>query len=300
VTTLFHNNPLAPPRFGRVSRPWAAFGLAAPAYTWLLVTVFLPLSAMLYFSFLAQNPLSGYDAKLTLQQYHLFFERDFYRYLTGRSLLLGLYVSLGCLIVGYPTALMLARHVNARWRETLLLIIVLPFWSNALVRIFSWTMVLRNGGFLDDALRLAFPTMGSLGMLYSYPAIVIGLIHSFVPYMILTSYLSLQAIDESLLEAARSLGANHWTTFYRITLPLSMPGMIVGLILIFVPVTGSFMEARVLGGRSGIMLGTVIEDQFTEVFNWPLGAALSFTMLGIVLIILLFFQLALRCFVARV
>ena len=141
--------------------------------------------------------------------------------------------------------------------------------------------------------------MGSLGILYSYPAIVVGLIHSFVPYIILTSYLSLQAIDESLLEAARSLGASRWTAFCRITLPLSLPGLIVGLILIFVPVTGSFMEARVLGGRSGIMLGTVIEDEFTEVFNWPLGAALSFTMLGIVLVILLVVQLAVRWRAAR-
>ena len=88
-----------------------------PAYTWLLVTVFLPLSAMLYFSFLDQNPLSGHDAHLTLQQYRLFFEKDFYRYLTGRSLLLGLYVSIGCLVIGYPTALILARQVKARWRE---------------------------------------------------------------------------------------------------------------------------------------------------------------------------------------
>jgi spermidine/putrescine transport system permease protein len=249
---------------------------------------------MLYFSFLAQNPLSGNDAQLTLQHYRSFFEKDFYRYLTVRSLLLALHVSIGCLLIGYPTALILARHVKGRWRETLLLMIVLPFWSNALVRVFSWTMVLRNGGFLDEAIRLVFPTTSSLGLLYSYPAIVIGLVHSFVPYMILTSYLSLQAIDESLLEAARSLGATHWATFCRVTLPLSVPGVAAGLILIFVPVTGSFMEARILGGRAGIMLGTVVEDQFTEVFNWPLGAALSFVLLAIVLVILLAFQLSIR------
>jgi spermidine/putrescine transport system permease protein len=277
----------------------AAFGLAAPAYTWLLVTVFLPLSAMLYFSFLAQDPLTGNEVHLTLQNYRSFFEKDFYRYLTMRSLLLALHVSIGCLIIGYPTALILARHIKGRWRETLLLMIVLPFWSNALVRVFSWTMVLRNGGFLDDAIRFAFPAMGSLGLLYSYPAIVIGLVHSFLPYMILTSYLSLQAIDEALLEAARSLGATNWATFWRVTLPLSMPGVAAGLILIFVPVTGSFMEARILGGRDGIMLGTVIEDQFTEVFNWPLGAALSFILLAIVLGILLGIQLSSRFRLAR-
>jgi len=254
---------------------------------------------MLYFSFLAQAPLAGHDHSWTLQQYRSFFEKDLYRYLTTRSLALGLYVSLGCLIIGYPTAFILARYVKGRSRETLLLLIVLPFWSNALVRIFSWTMVLRNGGFLDVVVQSVFPGSHPVGLLYSYPAIVIGLIHSFVPYMILTSYLSLQAIDESLIDAARSLGANHWTTFYRIVLPLSVPGVLVGLILIFVPVTGSFMEARILGGPAGIMLGTVIEDQFTEVFNWPLGAALSFILLWIVLSILLAFQLAIRSFLHR-
>jgi len=265
----------------------------------LLIAVFLPLSAMLYFSFLAQTPLEGHDHSWTLQQYRSFVEKDLYRYLTTRSLALGLYVSLGCLIIGYPTAFILARYVKGRSRETLLLLIVLPFWSNALVRIFSWTMVLRNGGFLDVVVQSVFPGSHPVGLLYSYPAIVIGLIHSFVPYMILTSYLSLQAIDESLIDAARSLGANHWTTFYRIVLPLSVPGVLVGLILIFVPVTGSFMEARILGGPAGIMLGTVIEDQFTEVFNWPLGAALSFILLWIVLSILLAFQLAIRSFLHR-
>ena len=109
--------------------------------------------------------------------------------------------------------------------------------------------------------------------MYSYPAIVIGLVHSFIPYIILTCYLSLQAIDGSLLEAARSLGASRLTTFRRITFPLSLPGLVVGAVLIFVPVTGSFMEPRILGGKSGMMLGTVIEDQFTEVFNWPLGSS---------------------------
>jgi spermidine/putrescine transport system permease protein len=186
---------------------WAAFGLAAPAYTWLLVTVFLPLSAMLYFSFLAQNPLGESDAHLTLQHYQAFFEKDFYRYLTMRSLLLALHVSIGCLVIGYPTALILARHVKGRWRESLLLMVVLPFWSNALIRVFSWTMVLRNGGLLDDAIRLAFPATGSVGLLYSYPAIVIGLVHSFVPYMILTSYLSLQAIVSGGRNPRKSGGA---------------------------------------------------------------------------------------------
>jgi spermidine/putrescine transport system permease protein len=273
--------------------------MAAPAYVWLAITVFLPLSAMLYFSFLAKSPLLTEVAPLTLKQYRLFIEKDFYRYLTGRSLLLGLYVTAACIAIGYPVALVLARYVKGRSREAILLLIVLPFWSNALVRVFSWTMVLRGDGLLDQGIRLVIPGYSSDGLLYTYPAIVIGLVHSFLPYMILTCYLSLQAIDQNLFEAARSLGASSLSVFRHVTLPLSMPGLIVGSVLIFVPVTGSFMEPRILGGKYGMTLGTVVEDQFTETFNWPLGAALSFIMLGIVLLILAASQLGLRTLAYR-
>jgi spermidine/putrescine transport system permease protein len=265
---------------------WSILGLAGPAYLWLIVTVFLPLSAMFYFSFLTKTPLLAGDAQLTLKQYAAFFQRDFYQTLTVRSLMLGLYVTAYCILIGYPAALFLARFIEGRSREAILLLVVLPFWSNALVRVFSWTMVLRGGGLLDQAVALVIPGFSSSGLLYTYPAIVIGLVHSFVPYMILTCYLSLQAIDRSLFEAAKTLGASTWQVFRHVTLPLSLPGLVVGSVLIFVPVTGAFMEPRILGGKYGVTLGTVIEDQFTEVFNWPLGAALSFILLGIVLLIL--------------
>jgi spermidine/putrescine transport system permease protein len=124
-----------------------------------------------------------------------------------------------------------------------------------------------------------------LDILYSYPAIVIGLVHAYLPYAILTIYVSLQSIDDSLIEASRSLGATRWQAFYKIILPLSVPGMLAAVFLIFVPVIGSFMEPRILGGKQAIMLGPIIESQFTALNNWPLGAALSFIMLAIVLAI---------------
>jgi spermidine/putrescine transport system permease protein len=260
--------------------------LLGPAYIWLLLTIFVPLSAMLLFSFMTVAPFGGREAEFTLKHYAAFFTKGFYRTLTWRSLRLGFDVTFWCLVIGYPAALALARWVPGRWREALFLMIVLPFWSNGLVRIFSWTMVLRSGGLIDLAVHTIWPGAPSLGILFTYPAIVVGLVHSFLPYMILTCYLSLQAIDPSLEEAALSLGASPLTTFRRVTLPLSLPGMLVGVVLIFVPVIGSFMEPRILGGREGIMLGTVIEDQFTVVFNWPLGAALSFILLAIVLLLI--------------
>lgn len=268
-------------------RRWTIGGLTAPAYLWLLLTIVLPIGAMLVFSFLTVAPLGGREADLTLKHYRAFLDKSFYRDLTWRSIRLGIDVTFWCVVVGYPAALALARHVRGRWREALFLLVVLPFWSNTLVRVFSWTIVLRQGGLIDRAIQAVVPGAPALDILYSYPATVIGLVHSFVPYMILTCYLSLQAIDDSLIEAARSLGASALTTFRRVVLPLSLPGLVAGAILIFVPVVGSFMEPRILGGTSGIMLGTVIEDQFTTVFNWPLGAALSFILLAIVLIVML-------------
>jgi spermidine/putrescine transport system permease protein len=264
----------------------AALGLTAPAYLWLTVAVFLPLSVMLYFSFLTVAPIGGREAEWTLAHYAAFVERDFYRTLTWRSLRLGFDTTLWCALIGFPAALVLAKSIRGRWREALFLLVVLPFWTNALVRVFSWTMVLRGGGLVDRALSALIPGWGGLDLLFTYPAMVIGLVHSYLPYMILTCYLSLQAVDDALIEAARSLGASWWTVFLRILLPLGLPGLAAGAVLIFVPVIGSFMEPRILGGPEGAVLGTVIEDQFTAVFNWPLGAALSFILLAIVLAIL--------------
>jgi spermidine/putrescine transport system permease protein len=146
-------------------------------------------------------------------------------------------------------------------------------------------MVLREGGVLDYALHLVAPSAPTFSLLYSFPAIIIGLVHAYLPYMILTCYLSAAAIDDAYIEAARSLGARAPIIFAKVVLPLCLPGLISGSILIFVPVIGSFMEPRILGGRIGVTMGTIIEDQFVQAFNWPLGAALSFTMLGAVLLV---------------
>ena len=261
-------------------------GLTAPAYLWLTLTIFLPLSAMLYFSFLTVAPFGGRHAEFTFGNYLAFFTKEVYRANAWRSLVLAFYVTVGCLAVGYPAAMILAKYIRGRWREAIFLLIVLPFWSNALVRTFSWTMVLRGNGAIDWLVHLFVPDAAPVGLLFTYPAIVIGLVHAYLPYMILTCYVSLQAIDDSLIEAARSLGATGATIFLRVILPLSLPGVIVGTILIFVPATGSFMEPRILGGPNAIMLGSIIEDQFTAIFNWPLGAALSFILLAIVLLLL--------------
>lgn len=263
-----------------------ALPLLLPAYLWLVLAVFLPLSAMAFFSFMSDLPMAGRSWHFTLANYQEFLERELYGRLLWRSLRLGLEVTFWCTLIGFPCAYVLAKMLKGRSREAIFLLVILPFWSNGLVRVFSWAMVLREGGLIDRALNAVLPFPVSIDLMYSYSAVVIGLVHSYLPYMVLTCYLMLQAIDDSLIEAARSLGASRLTVLRRLVIPLALPGIAAGAVLIFVPVVGSFMEPRILGGRAGTFYGTVIEDQFVAVFNWPLGAALSFILLAVVLALL--------------
>jgi spermidine/putrescine transport system permease protein len=265
---------------------WRGYALVAPAYLWLALAVFLPLSAMVYFSFLSADVLGNAPKHLTLDNYLDFFERSLYPALLWRSLLLGIVVTAIAAVIGIFAGLALARALPGRARALVFTMILLPFWTSGLVRVFSWVVVLRDGGVLDSLIDRVLPGVGHLGILYTGPAMVIGLVHAYLPYMIITCYLSALSIDTAILEAARSLGSGWTRIFFRILLPLMLPGVAVGAILTFVPVVGSFMEPRLLGGRSGTVFGTIIEDQFTSVFNWPLGAALSFIMLAVILLIM--------------
>lgn len=271
-----------------------ALGLLAPAYLWLTVAVFLPLSAMAYFSLLTDVPFGNREWAFTFENYTQALTNPTYAILLWKSLRLAFWVTVWCVVLGFPCAYILARMIKGRSREALFLLVILPFWSNALVRVFSWAIVLRGNGVLDRAVNAVLPWDVKLNLMFSETAMVIGLVHSYLPYVILTTYLSLQAIDDTVIEAARSLGARFPRILWRLILPLAMPGLIAGAVLVFVPVVGSFMEPRLLGGRVGTTYGTLIEDQFVAVFNWPLGAALSFVLLAVVLVILAAASPALR------
>jgi spermidine/putrescine transport system permease protein len=269
-----------------LKRRYALWLLLFPAYGWLAFAILAPLLIMLVFSFLSDVPFGNRVAVLTLENYSTYFSKGFYWTLTSKALKTGLYTTVFCLLIAYPMALVIAKVIPGRWRSALFMLVIVPFWSNTLVRLYSWAIVLRNGGVIDLFMQFLGFKPGAIELLYTYPAIVIGLVHGYVPYMILTLYIALDRIDNSLLEAAASLGASKWQSFWRIMFPLSMPGIISGAILIFIPSIGSFIEPRLLGGRSGTMIGTVIEDQFIQLFNWPFGAALSFIMLLIVLLLM--------------
>ncbi|WLR99603.1 ABC transporter permease [Shinella sumterensis] len=283
------------PRNGRALPSWVSTtALLMPTYGWLTIAVFLPLLTMFAFSFLSATPMGKAPIVFTLKQYRAFFDQPYLVGIGITSLLIGFWTTLICAILGFLAAVALVRSTFGKTREMLLILILLPFWTNGLVRVFSWTMVLRENGFLDSLLHMVAPDAGSIGFLYTRYAIVVGLVHGYLPYMILTCYIALVTIDDAIIEAAASLGARWWTILFKILLPLAAPGLISGAVLTFVPVIGSFMEPRILGGRVGVTMGTVIEDQFTQAFNWPLGASLSFTLLAVVLAIFATFSGVLR------
>lgn len=253
--------------------------LTLPSMIWLLIFTVLPLLIMLFYSFQSDEG-NGF----TLTNYSHFFMKSMYLKLTGRTVVIALWVTVISLLIGYPIAYILAKKLK-KSRMVILVLMIIPFFTNQLVRVYSWLIFLQDGGILEKLMSSLNLTgdMG-LGILYTKVAVVIGLVHAYFPYMVITIYMALERMDDKLLEASYSLGANKVTTFFRVIFPVSMPGVISGILIVFVPCLGSFVEPRILGGTNGTVLGTVIESQFMELYGWNFGSAIAFILLVLVLI----------------
>jgi len=257
-------------------------GLILPSYTLLFLFVLVPLLLMLATSLATDLPGGGRHISWTLANYAAFFANGIYASLTLRSLTLAAVTTAICLLLALPVAYGLARVF--RHARLFLLLMMIPFWSASLLRAYSWVTVLQDGGPLQSilqALRLIGP---DVSLSDNVGAVVVALVHVYFPYMVLTVYSSMERIDGSLLEAARNLGAGPLRAFARVVLPLSLPGVIAGCILVFIPAAGSFVEPRILGGTSSVMIGTIIDDQFNSVYNPTFGAALAFVLLLVILL----------------
>ena len=169
-------------------------------------------------------------------------------------------------------------------KNIVMVLIIIPFFTNQLVRVYSWLIFLQDGGLLESLLNSLGIIDGSLGIMYTKAAVIIGLVHAFFPYMVITIYMALERMDNSVLEASKSLGASAFTTFRKVIFPMSMPGVVSGIMIVFVPCLGTFVEPRILGGVNGTVIGTVIEDQFFEIYGWNFGAAIAFILLAMVII----------------
>lgn len=256
--------------------------LIAPANGYLLIFMVLPLILVAGLSFLSRGTYGDVVFQFNPTNYTRLFDPIY-----GRIMLYSLGVGLGttvfCIIMGYPLAYFIAR-APARQRSLLLFLVLLPFWTNFIIRIYAWIMILRAGGFLDDVLQWAHITTEPLGWLYTPTAVMIGMVYEFLPFMVLPLYTSLEKIENAVMEAAADLGAPPYRVFLRVTLPLSIPGMIAGTILTFIPAMGMFVIPDLMGGAKTILIGNVIRNQFLTSRDWPFGAAASMILMILTMI----------------
>lgn len=273
-------------------------GLITPSMLVLAVFLVAPLAIMLLVSFLQPGDYGGVKwGEYSPEAYiNFFYERDLddslvfntdYLGIFQRSLGLAVMTTLGCLLIGFPTALYLALQSEKK-RNLLLFLVTVPFWTNLLVRVYAWILLLRNGGLVDSGLGLIGLGDGALGILYTNTAVMIGLLYTFLPFMVLPIYTSLEKLDWRLVEAAFDLGANRFQALKRIILPLALPGMLAGTTLVFIPALGNYIIPELLGGGKALMIGNLVQLQFGSAHNWPLGSALAFALFSLVLLALLF------------
>lgn len=282
------------PKTGRLARmlqkseTLRGYSLLSPTLIIMTLGILVPFGILVVMSFWTQVGF-GFDTALTTANYEKAAERPIYGALLKRSLWMSSMATVATVLLSYPMAYFVAFHVH-RNKMMWIVLMTLPFWTSYLLRVFAWKVVLGYEGVINSALM----TVGLIDaplefLLYSQSAVVITLAHAWAAFAILPMYVSLEKIDKSLLEAATDLGDGPVRRFLRITLPLSLPGVISASLLIFIPTTGDYITPALIGGPDGMMIGNLIQKQFGAVNNWPMGAALSFIlMLSIATIALVF------------
>ncbi len=209
----------------------------------------------------------------------------------GRSLWLAFTTTVICLLIGYPLAFFIATRKKP-WRNVLLLLVIIPFWSNFLVRTYAWIVLLGTEGVFNVALQSFQIIDEPLQLLFTPFAVAIGLVYGYLPFMVLPLYATIEKLDFSLIEAAHDLGANDWRTFRKIILPLTMRGIVAGSLLVFIPTVGAFITPDILGGAKTLTIGNLIQNQFLRGRNWPFGSALSMLLMVVVLVpVLVYFKI---------
>ncbi len=252
-------------------------------FTFLFVVV--PFIYMIVLSFLLRDGIWEVKAVFSLKNYKDILE-PVYMDTIWTSLKLAFISTVIMVLIGYPFGYFMAR-LSSGWKKIMMMLLMLPFWTSALIRMYGWIIILRNDGILDKFLMKLKIIDEPLRMLYSYPAVVVGLVYGLLPFMIFSVYSSAEKMDWGLVEAARDLGASSWGAFKDITFKMTLPGLLSGIVLTFIPSVGLFFIADVLGGNKVVLIGNLIQDQMLKVHNLPFAAALS-VILSIVTGIILF------------
>ncbi len=255
--------------------------MAIPGTFWLAVFFLIPLGFLLVLSLSGKLVVDGqisvndYDYLSTFSNYFDTLNADIIKIFL-RTVWWSALATIACLVIGYPIAFGIC-FAPERWRPMLLLLIILPFWINLLIRTYALRSVMGNRGIINTL--LGYVGLGPFEILGSTAAVVFGHFYVFLPFMVLPLYSTIERLDRSYLEASLDLGATQAQTFWKVTMPLTLPGIITGIILVFIPCLGMFLIADELGGTSSWMIGNIIQNQFGSANNWPLGSALAFVLM---------------------
>ncbi|GKV92614.1 spermidine/putrescine ABC transporter permease PotB [Pectobacterium aroidearum] len=252
---------------------------------WLVLFVFLPNLMIIATSFLTRDDTHFVSLVFTLENYTRLVD-PLYASVLLHSLNMAVIATLCCLLLGYPFAFILAR-LPKKIQPLMLFLLIVPFWTNSLIRIYGLKIFLSTRGHLNEFLLWTGLIDTPLRIMYTSEAVILGLIYILLPFMVLPLYSSIEKLDKSYLEAARDLGANKWQTFTRVVIPLTMPGIIAGCLLVLLPAMGLFFVADLMGGAKNLLIGNVIKSQFLNIRDWPFGAATSIC-LTLVMGVLLF------------
>lgn len=246
-------------------------------YAVIAVTILIPLAIIFAYSFLTRGAYGGIEFFWTAENYARLLD-PLYGAIFLRSVWIAAAATGLCLLLGFPLALFIARS-GAR-RNLWLALVILPFWTSFLVRTYAWIFLLRDTGLINTALMAAGVIEEPLTLLYNDGAVILGLVYGYLPFMVLPLYATLERLDKSLLEAAADLGARPWETLWHVTLPLSAPGIRAGAVLVFVPCLGTYLTSDLLGGGRTVLIGNLVQNQFTTARDWPFGAAATVVLMA--------------------
>ncbi len=269
----------------------ALWTLISPTLFWLIVFFSVPLLVILFYSFLQRGTYGGLVYDFTLNNYVRFFD-SLYLNIFLRSFKIAGITTLLSLLVGYPVAYWMATR-PARWRNTLLLLMMLPFWTNFLIRTYAWIVLFSRKGIINAALLQTGIIEKPLSLLFNEQAVIVGLVYGWVVQMVLPCYASILGFNFSLIEAAKDLYANDFKSFTKIILPLTMPGIVAGSILVFIPALGAYITPDLLGGGKSAMIGNLISQQFGSANDWPFGSAISMVLMVLMMVgTVIYFRIA--------
>lgn len=271
--------------FAGPNRNWL---LLVPIYLFTILFVGFPILYMFLLSFLSRAEVWGVDFTFTLANYQRILE-PLYLGTFRESFQLAILATGLNVLIGYPYGYIMAK-MNAVWKKRMMLLIMIPFLTSSLIRMYGWIIIFRSNGVLDKLLMGLRVTGEPLKLLYTYPAVVVGMVYALLPFMILAVYSSAEKMDWTLVEAARDLGASPFRAFWTVTFKLTLPGLLSGVILTFIPSMGLFFVADILGGNKFVLVGSVIQEQLTKGRNLPFAAALSAVLMILTSLMIAFYR----------